>query len=125
MPNHYHLLAQLPFAMLRPLVSGLQQCYARHHHRRHGTCGVVWQGRFKSKPVDTDLSLGRCARYIERNPVRAKLAEPAWDWPFGSARFYVLGQEDGLTSTDLRYDASGLTAGRREAYADMLHRPKR
>ena len=120
MPNHYHLLVRLPFALLRPFAAGLQQTYALCHHRRHGTCGVLWQGRYKSKPVADDASLARCGRYIERNPVRAKLAELAWLWPFSSAGFYALGRGDELTDTDARYAESGLSAAERKAYAAML-----
>jgi hypothetical protein len=92
MPNHYHLLIRLTFPMLRPFAAVIQQSYAQYHHRRHGTCGVLWQGRHQTRAVEEDLCLTRCGRYIERNPVRAGLAEFAWDWPHSSAGFYVLGR---------------------------------
>lgn len=120
MPNHYHLLIRLIFPMLRPFAAGIQQSYAQYHHRRHGTCGVRRQGRYHTRPVEEDMCLTRCGRYIERNPVRASQAKFAWDRPHASAGFYVLGRADDLTDMDVQYAAEDLDAPRRAAYAAML-----
>jgi len=58
----------------------------RWHLYRHtvGT-GHLYQGTFKSFPVQTDEHFITVCRYVERNPVRAGLAEHAEDWPWGSA----------------------------------------
>lgn len=123
MSNHYHLLVRLAFPMLRRFAGGIQQAYAQYHHRRHGTSGVVWRGRYSTRPVEEDLSLTRCGRYIERNPVRAGLAAAAWDWRFSSAGFYALGRADmvtGLTDLDPQYAPPGLEAWQRAEYAAML-----
>jgi putative transposase len=121
MPNHYHLLVRVPFAGLRRFVGGVQQSYAQYHHLRHGTCGVLWQGRFHSKAVSADQSLTRCGRYIERNPVRARMVGLAWEWPWSSARWYVRGEADGVNDLDPGYDAAaGLSDAQRQAYAALL-----
>ncbi len=120
MPNHYHLLIRLTFPMLRPFAAVIQQSYAQYHHRRHGTCGVLWQGRHQTRAVEEDLCLTRCGRYIERNPVRAGLAEFAWDWPHSSAGFYVLGRADELTDLDVQFAPGDLDAARRAEYVAML-----
>jgi len=65
---------------LRGFVGGVQQSYAQYYHARHGTSGVFWHGRFKSKPFEIGLYLGSCGRYIERNPVRAGMAAMAWEY---------------------------------------------
>jgi putative transposase len=56
-----------------------------HAHRRTGGTGHVYQGRFKSFPVQSDEHLFTVLRYIERNPVRANLVRRAEDWLWGSA----------------------------------------
>ncbi|HXC66854.1 MAG TPA: hypothetical protein VN638_05490, partial [Nitrospiraceae bacterium] len=53
------------------------------HHQSAGT-GPVYQGRFKSFPVQTDEHFLSVARYVERNPLRAKLVARAEDWQWGS-----------------------------------------
>ncbi|WP_406698302.1 hypothetical protein V5E97_05525 [Singulisphaera sp. Ch08] len=52
--------------------------YLRHYH----SSGHVWQGRFKAFPIQADDHLRTVLRYIERNPLRAKLVERAelWQW---------------------------------------------
>ena len=97
MGNHYHMLVEVVFENLRPLVGGIQQAYAQYHHARHDGSGVFWQGRFKSKPVEMGPYLGSCGRYIERNPVRAGMTAIAWEYPWSSAAAYVKKAMDGIT----------------------------
>ncbi len=53
----------------------------RWHANRHAAgSGPIYQGRFKSFPVQSDDHLLTVARYIERNPLRAKMVERAADW---------------------------------------------
>jgi putative transposase len=98
MSNHYHLLVEVPHANLRGFAGGLQQAYAQYHHARHHGCGVFWQGRYKSRPVEIGDYLIRCGRYIERNPVRAGVIDTAWDYRWSSAACYVNGTKDALTN---------------------------
>ncbi len=54
-------------------------------HRTNGT-GPLYQGRFKSFPVQSDEHYWTLCRYVERNPLRAKLVTRAQDWPWSSLR---------------------------------------
>jgi hypothetical protein len=76
MPNHFHLLVW-PRAdgdlsqFLRWLtVTHTQRWHA--HHRTAGT-GHLYQGRFKSFPVQSDEHFLTVCRYVERNALRANL----------------------------------------------------
>lgn len=53
-----------------------------HAHRHTAGTGPVYQGRFKSFPVQTDEHFLTVARYVERNALRAKLVDraEAWQW---------------------------------------------
>ena len=46
--------------------------------------GHLYQGRFKSFPVQPDEHLLALLRYVERNPLRAKMVTRTQDWPWGS-----------------------------------------
>ena len=46
--------------------------------------GHLYQGRFKAFPVQNDEHLLTLLRYVERNPLRAKLVKKAKDWPWSS-----------------------------------------
>ena len=73
MTNHVHLLLQPPdkanrLSQLMKRLAGRQTRYA---NRLQGSSGTLWDGRYKSSPVQTDRYLLACCRYIELNPVRA------------------------------------------------------
>ena len=98
MSNHWHLLlwpredGELSEVMRWLTVTHTQRWHANHH--TSGT-GPVYQGRFKSFPVESDDHLLTVARYIERNPLRAKMVEHAADWQWCSLwRRYQGGQGD-------------------------------
>ena len=74
MPNHWHLLlwpredGELSEVMRWITVTHTQRWHA--YHQTAGT-GPVYQGRFKSFPIQTDDHFITVARYVERNPLRA------------------------------------------------------
>ncbi len=87
LPNHWHLV-------LRPNQNGelsrfLRWVTATHtmryhaHYHTSGT-GHVYQGRFKSFPIQDDRHFLTVCRYVEQNAVRAALAARAEDWRWGS-----------------------------------------
>ena len=53
------------------------------HYHTEGT-GHLYQGRFKTFPVEDDEHLLAVLRYVERNPLRANLCEKAEDWKYTS-----------------------------------------
>jgi putative transposase len=58
-----------------------QRCHA---HRHTAGTGHLYQGRFKSFPIQRDEHLLTVLRYVERNPLRAGLVQRAEDWRWGS-----------------------------------------
>ncbi|MFN8060522.1 MAG: transposase [Vicinamibacterales bacterium] len=85
MPNHWHLvLWPRGSSDLSAYMHRLTTLQALRWHLVHGTRGTgpVYQGRFKSIPVQSDEHLLRACRYVERNPVRARLVDTpeAWRW---------------------------------------------
>ena len=100
-PNHYHIVMELPEPTgLSKIVGGWQQVYAVKYHRRHNTAGRLFQSRFKSQAIEKVRYLLACGRYVEQNPVRAGLCEHPWQWPWSSAKFYVEGRRDPLAVHD-------------------------
>lgn len=87
MPNHWHLI-------LRPRETGdlgryMQRLTVTHvrrwHEHRHSTGGGhVYQGTYKSFPIQTDDHFLAVARYVERNARRANLVDKAQDWQWSS-----------------------------------------
>jgi putative transposase len=99
MPNHVHLMLTPPSPdALRAALADAHRRYSRMINFREGWRGYLWQGRFASCPMDEAHALA-AARYIELNPVRARLAAKPEDWPWSSARAHLTGAADGLTET--------------------------
>ena len=87
MPNHWHLVLwpraddELSEFMRWLTVTHTQRWHANRHTA--GT-GPLYQGRFKSFPIQQDEHLLRVCRYVERNALRADLVERAEDWQWCS-----------------------------------------
>lgn len=92
MPNHVHLIVVPPSedALCRA-VGEAHRRYTRRVNFREGWRGHLWQGRFASFVMDEPYLLA-AARYVECNPVKAKLARRAEDWPWSSAAAHVDGR---------------------------------
>ena len=98
MPNHVHLILTPSDADgLRAALAEAHRRYSRAINLRNDWRGYLWQGRFASVPMD-ERHLWACARYVELNPVRARLATRAEDWPWSSARAHLAGRDDRLVS---------------------------
>jgi len=96
MPNHVHLILTPSDADgLRAALGEAHRRYTRHVNSREDWRGYLWQGRFASCPMDEAYLLA-CARYVELNPVRARLARRARDWRWSSARAHLAGEDDEL-----------------------------
>jgi putative transposase len=99
MPNHWHLVLWPEHdgdlsEFLRWLTVTHTQRYHAHYHT--GGSGPVYQGRFKSFPIQEDDHLWTVWRYVERNALRADLVRRAEDWPWSSLWQRSQGRAAGL-----------------------------
>lgn len=85
MPNHFHMVLW-PYndGDLSRWMQWLMTCHVRRYHRHYHSDGHVWQGRFKAFPIQEDDHYLTVLRYVERNPVRAKLVKRAEEWRWSS-----------------------------------------
>ena len=87
MPSHWHLvLWPRQDGELSEFMWWLTVTHAQRWHAAHGTAGTghLYQGRFKSFPVQSDEHYLAVCRYVERNALRARLVERAEAWRWGS-----------------------------------------
>ncbi|HDZ55648.1 MAG TPA: transposase [Pseudomonas xinjiangensis] len=85
MTNHVHLLVcPETTAGLGQFMKSLAGRATRYRNRLEGRSGTLWEGRYKSSVVDSETYLLACCRYIELNPVRAKMVARAQDYPWSS-----------------------------------------
>jgi putative transposase len=96
MPNHVHLIAAPESEDgLRRAIGEAHRRYSRRVNFREGWRGHLWQGRFASYPMDEQYLLA-AARYVELNPVRARLVERAGEYAWSSASAHLSGKNDRL-----------------------------
>jgi REP element-mobilizing transposase RayT len=86
MGNHYHLVLATRQGKLSGLMRHLNGVYTQRFNQRHGKVGHVFQGRFKAILVDRDAYLLAVCRYVDLNPVRARMVATPGDWPWSSYR---------------------------------------
>lgn len=86
MPNHFHLVVwPHDDGDLSRWMHWLMNAQVRRFRRRHKGSGHLWQGRFKSFPIEQDDHLLTVLRYVERNPLRAGLVRRSVEWSWSSA----------------------------------------
>jgi putative transposase len=87
MGNHWHLLLwPLGDGDLPRFLRWVTQTHAQRYHGSHATVGIghLYQGRYKSFPVQSDPYYLKVLRYIEANPVRAGLVRDPRQWAWSS-----------------------------------------
>jgi putative transposase len=130
MPNHVHLIV-VPKSEdgLRRGIAEAHRRYSRRINFREGWRGHLWQGRFASCPMD-GRHLMLAVRYVELNPVRAKLCRAPWRWRWSSAAAHVDGRNDALVGVESmleRVDDSReyLAVGLEPEQTELLRRHER
>lgn len=103
MPNHFHLvLWPRGDGDLSRFMRWLTMTHTQRWHAHHGSAGTghLYQGRFKSFPVQDDDHFLTLCRYVERNALRAGLVSRAEDWRWGSLRSRRVAAPDGCPGLD-------------------------
>ena len=88
MPNHWHLvLYPKRDKDMGRYMHKLTNSHTRRFHASTETIGTgpLYQGRYKSFPIEDDIHLLTVIKYVERNPVRAKFVRTCEEWQWGSA----------------------------------------
>jgi putative transposase len=116
MSNHVHLLTTPTQAgAIASMMQTLGRLYVAAFNARHRRTGTLWEGRYKSCLVDSDTYVLRCHRYIELNPVRARMIDDPAEYPWSSYQANGLGPYDPLITPHEIYLALAETPARRQA----------
>jgi putative transposase len=74
MTNYVHLLVSTEkTAAVGMMMKALGQRYVQYINKTYKRSGTLWEGRYKSCPIQAETYLLACQRYIELNPVRANM----------------------------------------------------
>ena len=122
MTNHVHLLVTPEDAGgISAMLRIVNQRFVQSVNRRRERCGSSWQGRFRSSVVQSDAYLITCQRYIEMNPVRARMVGSAGDYRWSSFHANATGMPDLLVTPHATYIALHQDERRRRLrYAELF-----
>ena len=89
MSNHVHFIAApVKEDSLAMTFKYANMRYSSYFNKKNKRSGHLWQGRFYSCPLQFEHAL-EALRYVERNPVRARMVELPWEYEWSSAREHV------------------------------------
>jgi len=116
MTNHVHLLVTPASASSAPkAMQSAGQRYAAYFNSVYRRTGTLWEGRYKATAVDSDDYLLACMRYIEQNPVRARIVSDAGAYAWSSHATNACGSRDAIVTAHPLYDCMGPTPTLRQA----------
>jgi len=108
MTNHVHLLLTPTLeTSISKMMQTLGRYYVQYFNYKYHRTGTLWEGRYKASLIDSEHYLFSCMRYIELNPVRAKMVSYPFEYPWSSYHYNALGKTDALVSTHIQYDRLG------------------
>jgi putative transposase len=121
MTNHVHLLMtpdnENSFAKVMQSVG---RRYVQYFNSAYQRTGTLWEGRYKATIIDSEEYLLTCYRYIELNPVRAKLVQHPQHYRWSSYRANAQGKADSLVSPHELYLALEARPHQRQAAYQAL-----
>jgi len=123
MTNHVHLLMTAEADTgISLFMQSVGRYYVRYINKTYKRTGTLWEGRFKSSLVQDGDYYFNCSRYIELNPVRARMVEHPGDYRWSSYRYNAQGQADRLIVPHLLYHDLGDTRQvRAERYRELFN----
>lgn len=107
MPDHVHAIVWFGVAgqlsefikqWKRRTSMEVRKCIETDRQRYAGIVGndPIWQARYYAFNILSETVLNEKLEYMHNNPIKAGLAATAEDWPWSSARWYLLGKPVGV-----------------------------
>ncbi|MBR2100940.1 MAG: transposase [Eubacterium sp.] len=107
MGNHVHLLIQEGEETLSKVFKRIGDRYVYWYNLKYKKTGALFQGRYKSIPVNDDEYFISVLRYIHQNPVKAGIADDCSDYAFSSYNTYLNPYYNSLCDTDFALEMIG------------------
>jgi putative transposase len=93
MDTHYHFLVTPAHKQaLSGAMKALGEDYVRYFNRRYKRIGTLWNGRCRAIPITDERYWFTCLRYIEQNPLRARMVSAPDAYRWSSCRAHMLGE---------------------------------
>jgi putative transposase len=121
MTNHVHLLlTPSRTESCTRMMRDLGQRYVPYFNKRHRRTGTLWEGRFRSCIVESARYALACYRYIELNPVRARMVDRPADYPWSSYAANSGAHADPSVAPHAEFAALGSGDAQHRAYRGLF-----
>lgn len=122
MTNHVHLLMTPRGAgRVGRTMQALGRRYVRYINDRYCRTGTLWEGRYKASLVGSDRHVLQCQRYIELNPLRARMVADPADYRWSSFRHHALGEPSPIITPHTAMTSLGRSPHEcRQIYRDLV-----
>jgi putative transposase len=123
MTNHVHLLlSSTHIDDVAKLFMSVGRHYVQFVNKKYGRSGTLWEGRYRSSMVDTETYVMNSYRYIELNPVRARMVDHPEQHLWSSYRANALGEYNPLITAHEQYHQLAPDAeARQAAYRELFN----
>ena len=116
MPNHVHLLIKERSGPLGSFFQGTAAAFVYWYNQKYDRTGHLFQGRFRTEPVETPEYFLNVLRYIHMNPVKANICQRPEEYLFSSYRsFFCSGK---YTGDQMIYDLMRMDELRKFHFAE-------
>jgi putative transposase len=116
------LLTPLSPDSLPRTMQSLGRRYVRYVNGAYRRTGTLWEGRYRAAPIDSEAYFLACCRYIELNPVRARMVGHPREYRWSSYRAHAQGATDRLLTGHELYDRLARTPAERQKQYRALFR---
>jgi putative transposase len=121
MTNHIHFLATPQYqSSISSVMKVVGSRYAQYFNRKYKRTGTLWEGRHKSSLVQSKKYFLICSRYIELNPVTAKMAKRAEEYQWSSYGCNAWGVRGWLTAHEEYLNLGSTVEARANSYRELF-----
>lgn len=101
MSNHVHMLIKVNNEPIELLMKRLELKYVYWYNNRYNRTGHLFENRYKSEPVDDERYFFTVLRYILQNPVKAKMCDDIFDYPWSSSGAYLSKKDSFISISEI------------------------
>lgn len=99
MDNHVHILLKTKIKHIKYFISRLNSIYAKFFNNKYNYLGHLYQKRYFSELIRSDLQILETSRYIHLNPIKANMVKKPDEYKWSSYSMYIGKEKERLINS--------------------------
>lgn len=100
MDNHVHILLKTKERHMKDFMSRINSIYAKYFNDKYDYIGHLYQDRYFSELIESDVQMLETSRYIHLNPVRANMVKKPEEYKWSSYSMYIGKRQEKVINTE-------------------------